>query len=51
MLACEFEHCFIPPLPTVELKGSSVFPKEAEIFRLKCLDALSPGYHFPTVMA
>lgn len=46
-----FEHCFITPLPTVELQGSSAFPKEAEIFGLKCLDALSPRYHFPTVLA
>lgn len=51
MLARRLEHCFIIPLPTVELKSSSVFPKEAEIFRLKCLDAVSPGYHFPPVLA
>lgn len=51
VLARGLEHYFITPLPTVELKGSSVFPKEAEIFRLKCLDGLSPGYHFPPVLA
>ena len=46
MLACGFEHCFMILLIIIELNGSSVFPREAEIFRLKHHDGLRPGYRF-----